>query len=332
MTAGSAALTEAVTPDELEARLRSIGEHRYHDHHPFNQRMHDGELTRDEIRVWARNRYYYQTRIPLKDSLIVAKAPDAAFRREWLQRIQDHDGAREGEGGLALWLQLAEAVGLDAASVERLEGILPGVRAACDAYVELVQTSDLLTSVAASLTELFAGNIMRTRIEAFEKHYPWVDTSGLAYFRTRTTQAPRDAAWGLDFVRRCATSVEDQRRCLGALERKCEILWSLLDAVERACRRPTLVAHAIVRFDAAEGAWLVVLPERALKLGGSGHTILGRCDGTRSGIQVMAELRQIASDAGGEASAAGEEVEGEVDRFLCAMEQAGAVRFEPASQ
>jgi pyrroloquinoline-quinone synthase len=311
-----------LSPDELEARLRAIGEQRYHDRHPFNLRMHEGTLTRAEIQTWARNRYYYQTRIPLKDSLIVAKASDPSFRREWLQRIRDHDGARQGEGGLALWLQLASAVGLDPASVERLEGILPGVRRACDAYVELVETSDLLTSVAASLTELFAGNIMHTRIEAFEKHYPWVDTSGLAYFRTRTTQAPRDAAWGLDFVRRHATTLESQQRCLSALERKCSILWSLLDAVERACRRPRRVSHAALRFDEAEDAWLVVLPERALKLGGSGRRILELCDGSRTGLELMAELGALAG--------ASDQTDEEVDDFLRALEQAGAVRFEPA--
>ncbi len=314
----------ALTPDELEAQLRAIGEQRYHDQHPFNLRMHEGALTRREIQVWARNRYYYQTRIPLKDSLIVAKATEPSFRREWLQRIQDHDGAQEGEGGLALWLQLAQSVGLDSASVERLEGILPGVRRACDAYVELVETSDLLTSVAASLTELFAGGIMHTRIEAFEKHYPWVDTSGLAYFRSRTTQAPRDAAWGLDFVRRTATSSDTQQRCLAALESKCKILWSLLDAVESACRRPVLVSHAALQFDRAEAAWLLVLPERALKLGGSGHAILERCDGTRDGCEI---IREIAALEGASPAA-----EREVDDFLCAMERSGAIRFEPARE
>ena len=196
------------------------------------------------------------------------------------------------------------------------------MRRACDAYVELVETSDLLTAVAASLTEMFAGDIMRTRIEAFEKHYPWVDTSGLEYFRTRTRQAPRDAAWGLEFVRSHARSADEQARCIAALERKCEILWSLLDAIERACRRPVLVAHAALRFDEPEGAWMVVLPERAIQLGGSGHAILERCDGSRSGLDVMHELARL--------EGATSSTDMEVDRFLAAMERAGALRFEPA--
>src|SRR4030095_8608315 len=145
--------------------------------------------------------------------------------------------ARRGEGGWGLGLGLAETVGLDRADVASLAGVLPGVRRACDTYVELVESADLLVAVAASLTELFASDIMKTRIAAFEKHYPWVDPEGLAYFRSRTRQAPRDAEYGLAFVLEHATTRADQERCVAAIERKCEILWILLDAVEGAHRR-----------------------------------------------------------------------------------------------
>jgi len=311
-----------LTADALEARLRAIGDARYHDKHPFNVRMHEGRLTRFELTTWARNRYYYQTRIPLKDSLIVAKSDAPTFRREWVQRIHDHDGEREGDGGLALWLRLAVACGCDAREVEAQTNVLPGVRRACDAYVELVQSSDLLTSVAASLTELFAGDIMKTRIAAFEKHYPWVDAEGLAYFRSRTRQAPRDAAFGLAYVREHALTAQEQARCITALERKCEILWSLLDAIERHCRRPVLAPHAMLRFDERERAWLVVMPERALRLQGSGRQVLALCDGSRSGADVAREVARL--EGAGDASGA------EVDDFLAEMERAGAIRFESA--
>jgi pyrroloquinoline-quinone synthase len=284
-----------LSPRELEAALRKIGEERYHHRHPFNLRMHEGALTQGEIRTWVANRYYYQTRIPKKDGLILAKAQDAEFRRSWISRIHDHDGARPGEGGLALWLALAEAVGLERARVESLHDVLPGVRRACDAYVELVASSDLLTSVAASLTELFAGDIMSVRIAAFEKHYAWVKPEGLRYFRSRTTQAPADAAFGLAFVLRCATTRADQQRCEAALLRKCEILWSLLDAVEAAGARPRLSPHALARLGDAEP--MLVLPERALKLQGTGAELIALCDGERTALEIAEQFRSRHPDA-----------------------------------
>lgn len=307
---------------DFEARLQRILDERYHHRHPFNRRMHEGALTRDEIRRWVRNRYYYQTRIPIKDGLILTKAEDPDFRRRWIRRIHDHDGATAGEGGLELWLRLAEAVGLAREEVAALRGVLPGVRRACDAYVEFVGSHDLLESVAASLTELRAGALLGARAEAFGKHYPWIGTAGLAYFRSRTVQAPRDAEEGLAFVLLHAVSDEERERCAAALERKCEILWQLLDAVEWAGRRPRTVAHARVREDAHEGGSLVVLPERAIRLGGSGREILDACDGTRSVEEVAAEMRRRHPDIA--------HVEGDAYEFLERMEELGVLETTPA--
>lgn len=304
-----------LAPEQLEAKLRSIGESRYHHRHPFNLRMHDGSLSREEIQVWVRNRYYYQTRIPIKDGMILSKSNSAGFRRDWIQRIHDHDGRAPGEGGLELWLILGKAVGLDTREVEGLERVVPGVRDACDRYVAFVESHDLIESVAASLTELFAGDIMEVRIQAFEKHYPWVDDEGLRYFRSRTHQAPRDARSGLQFVLDHARDEHDQARCIAALEEKCDILWSLLDAVETACSKPKRVDHAVLREEGEQT--LVVLPERAVKLGGSGREILDLCDGLTSRDAVAGTLRERHPDVAA--------IVEDVHEFLASMEKLGVL-------
>jgi len=308
--------------NEFAARLRAVGEERYHHLHPFNLRMHAGTLSKDEIRSWVLNRYYYQTRIPIKDGLILAKADDPRFRREWVHRIHDHDGAAEGSGGLELWLVLGEAVGLERAKVESLRGVLPGVKRACDAYVEFVEGHDLLESVAASLTELFAGDIMVERIAAFEKHYPWVEAGGLEYFRTRTRQAPADSRHGLRFVLDNACSDPDQQRCVDALTRKCEILWSFLDAVERAHARPRLASHAQLRPDPEGDHTLVVLPERAVRLDTNARQILDLCDGERSSQAVAGALRALHPEA--------DDIETDVHDFLDEMQRIGVLERAPA--
>ena len=307
----------ALSRPELEARLRAILAERYHDAHPFNVRMHEGRLSPEEICSWVRNRYYYQTRIPIKDGHILSKAEDPAFRREWVERLHDHDGSQGEVGGLELWLRLADAVGLDRDEVRSLRFVLPGVRAACDDYVRFVESHDLLASVAASLTELAAGGIMHARIAAFEKHYPWVDAAGLRYFQTRTTKAPRDGSFGLGFVLDHARTREDQERCLAALARKCEILWRLLDAVEAAQRPPRLSPHALVRQDPVDGRTLVVLPERAVRTSGSADEIFALCDGARSREAIASELAARHPEV--------EALPEDVHRFLEEMERLGVL-------
>jgi pyrroloquinoline-quinone synthase len=214
--------------------LRREGEQRYHDLHPFHQRMHAGTLSQSELQRWVLNRYYYQTRIPIKDALILAKSEDPGFRRAWIHRLRDHDGESEGEGGLAQWLVLAEGVGLDRELVRSTRAVLPGVRFACDAYVSLVRERSLLEAVASSLTEFFAPDLMSRRIEAWERHYPWVKPDTLAYFRTRVVRARRDSQEAVDYVVANADSYELQSQAVAALVRKTEILWHLLDAVDAA--------------------------------------------------------------------------------------------------
>lgn len=224
----------ALTPDELVARFREEGEKRYHDRHPFHVRMHAGTLSREQIQAWVLNRYYYQTRIPKKDALILAKSDDPAFRRMWMRRIVDHDGAAPGEGGLAQWERLAKGVGLDVNEVKSLSRVLPGVRFACDAYVDLVRERPLVEAVASSLTEFFSPDIMAKRIVAWETHYPWVEAETMEYFRGRVNRARTDSREAIDYVIAHATTRDVQERCVRALITKTEILWALLDAVERA--------------------------------------------------------------------------------------------------
>jgi pyrroloquinoline-quinone synthase len=226
---------------EFVARLRAEGQRRYHDQHPFHELMHVGGLNREQLQAWTLNRFYYQTRIPLKDAIILSKTEDAAFRRIWIERVRDHDGREENgqDGGLALWLRLAEAVGLDRAEVASLRSVLPGVRFACDAYVSLCRESPVVVAVASSLTEMFAPDLMSKRIAAWEQYYPWVGAEALAYFRSRVPRARRDGEFGLAFVVAHATSRELQEACVAALVRKAEILWHLVDCVSRATGGPT---------------------------------------------------------------------------------------------
>jgi pyrroloquinoline-quinone synthase len=215
------------------AALRAHSQ-RYHDQHPFHVRMNAGRLSRHEIQGWVANRYYYQECIPLKDAAILSNCPDREVRRRWISRILDHDGTTGVEGGIEAWLRLGEAVGLTLEEVCDHRHLVPGVRFAVDAYVTFARTRPWVEAVAASLTELFAPDLMAERLAAFERCYPWIDPDGLAYFRARLDQAPRDSEHALEVViEHCRTPAE-RERALAALSFKCDVLWSMLDAVDKA--------------------------------------------------------------------------------------------------
>ena len=199
---------------------------RYHSGHPFHELMNQGRLNRAQIQGWVANRFYYQENIPRKDAAILANCPDRGVRRRWIHRIHDHDGTADAEGGIEAWLRLGEAAGLT--REEMLDGrhVVPGVRFAVDAYVNFARTRPWVEAVASSLTELFAPDLMAERLAAFERFYTWIDPDGLAYFRARLTQAPRDSEHALEVVMEHCQTLDEQARAVAALSFKNDVLWS----------------------------------------------------------------------------------------------------------
>nr|WP_314545316.1 pyrroloquinoline-quinone synthase PqqC [uncultured Massilia sp.] len=230
MTTATAA--PAWSRDEFEAQLRARGAG-YHIHHPFNVRMNEGLLRPEQIRGWVANRFYYQVNIPRKDGAIIANCPDRETRRKWVRRILDHDGAGGDEGGIEAWVRLGEAVGLGRDELWSQRHVVPGVRFAVDAYLNFARQAPWQEAVCSSLTELFAPQIHKDRLANWPTHYGWIDPAGLQYFRSRIALAERDVEHGLQVTLAHFTTRPQQERALEILQFKLDILWAMLDAIEK---------------------------------------------------------------------------------------------------
>jgi pyrroloquinoline-quinone synthase len=221
--------------EEFETLLRGKSSS-YHINHPFHVMMAQGNLNAAQLRGWVANRFYYQISIPLKDAAILSNCDDREIRREWIQRILDHDGVNMGgiqdEGGIEAWIHLGQAVGLSRDDVTSLRFVAPASRFAVDAYVNFARQQPWQEAVASSLTELFAPHIHQQRIDTWPAQYPWVDPAGLQYFKNRLTQARRDVAHGLTFTLQYFSQTRAlQERALDILQFKLNVLWALADAI-----------------------------------------------------------------------------------------------------
>jgi pyrroloquinoline-quinone synthase len=228
-------LDRPLDPEALAESLRSFSTS-YYANHPFHRLMHEGRLSPRQLQGWVANRLAYQRAIPRKDAAIISNCPDPEVRRQWIQRIVDHDGTAPGTGGIEMWIRLGEALGVPRGEMEDERHVLPGVRFAAEAYIHFCKTKPWIEAVASSLTELFAPDLMRKRIAAFPEHYPWIRPDALDYFRSRLVQAPRDSRQGLDLVQRHCTTLDTQRRAFEALAFKLEMLWTMIDTIHNAYR------------------------------------------------------------------------------------------------
>lgn len=225
--------TSPWTPEEFERQLRALAP-RYHINHPFQVMMNRGELSREQIQGWVCNRFYYQVSIPLKDAALMSNCPDRDVRRQWIQRILDHDGREGYEGGIEAWVSLGQACGLSREDVISQRHVLPGVRFAVDAYVNFVRRADWHEAVSSSLTELFAPTIHKERLANWPKVYPWIDAEGLEYFRRRLKEAHRDVDHGLALTLGYFTTRTQQEKVISIVQFKLDVLWTMLDATHMA--------------------------------------------------------------------------------------------------
>ena len=226
-------MTEAWTRKEFEEKLKEKGR-LYHIHHPYQVSMNSGKSNKAQIQGWVANRFYYQTTIPIKDASIMANCSERDVRRQWMQRILDHDGVDGDDGGIEAWLRLGESVGMSRQEIQSQEHVLPGVRFACDAYLNFARRASWQEAACSSLTELFAPEIHQKRLNTWPDHYPWIDIEGYQYFRKRLSEARRDVQHGLDITLEHFKTREQQEQALRILQFKLEVLWSMLDAMQIA--------------------------------------------------------------------------------------------------
>ena len=158
--------------------------------------------------------------------------------------------------------------------------------------MHFVRERSLLEAIASSLTEMFSPNIISERVAGMLANYRSSRSETLAYFDKRLSQAPRDADFALDYVKRHATTPELQQAALDALTlqvRRAVVaarraLFRLCGAGPAAARRldagggacavtglaatdvPRLPRGVRLRFDAVRNAHVLLAPERAFDL------------------------------------------------------------------
>ena len=235
------------TREEFEEKLREKGRG-YHIYHPFHVMMYEGKLTKEQLQSWVLNRFYYQIGIPQKDAAILSNCPDVEVRKQWIVRITDHDGVDDAVGGIEAWIKLGEAVGLTREDVTSLKHVSPGVRFAVDAYINFAKQRPWQESVCSSLTELFAPHIHQQRISSWPEVYPWINESGLSYFKKRLTEARRDVEQGLSVtLDYFSQSRAMQERALDILQFKLNVLWVIADSIMLASSNIKVEARDYLR-------------------------------------------------------------------------------------
>jgi pyrroloquinoline-quinone synthase len=203
-------------------------EYRYHIHHKFDKYIMEGKATKNLIKSWVANRYYYQCIIPKKDAAILSKCDSKELRQKWIKNIHDHD---DDGAGNDLWLNLGISLGLSKEEMNDFRHVLPGVKFACDKYLSFVKEVPTELAIASCLTVTFANNIHKERLNNWPKFYDFIDKESYEYFRSRLNIVKTEKDLASQIVLDNFKTKEEQLKVLDVIKMKQDILWSILDSL-----------------------------------------------------------------------------------------------------
>jgi len=149
-----------------------------------------------------------------------------------------------------LWLRFANGLGIASDDMLNYEP-LPGIRAALEMYVALVQQSHWAVAIGTGL--VFEGGgpkRMKEEREAFERYYPWIPLSSLEFFRAHEYHDKGHGDMVTQVIKQHCMDEGLQNAMRDAVRQRADIMWLQNDSIYHAFVRPLLPVQMI---EAIEG-------------------------------------------------------------------------------
>lgn len=203
--------------------------------HPFYQAWTAGELTRQDLALYAAEYWHHVSAFPTYLSALHSRLPDGELRREVLRNLADEEGTDSASGRphSDLWMDFAKGMGATRAQVNA-HPVQPELQALIDTFREL-----MLRDAPSALAALYA---YESRVPAISKEKASglatlyaADAAATRYFTLHQTADVHHAQVWRDLIdAELAAKPDAQDATLAAAECAARALWAALDGVERA--------------------------------------------------------------------------------------------------
>jgi pyrroloquinoline-quinone synthase len=237
-----------LAPDELVSDLKRTLHARYPRPHPLRQLLLSGRLTREQLQGWAKNLFHEFRNIHRFFGVRYQKCPVPELRRALLENMVEEEG-EDLFGGkhpshAELWLRFAAGLGVPREEMLAYEP-LPGIRAALEMYVKLVEQSHWVVAIGTGL--VFEGEgprRMREEREALEKHYPWIPSEALEFFRAHEYHDAGHGNFVIEVIRNYCMEEHLQNEMREAVKARADTMWLQNESIYQAFVLPTLSPEA----------------------------------------------------------------------------------------
>lgn len=242
-----------LAPEELITDLQHTLRTRYRRPHPLRQLFLTGRLTKEQLQWWAKNLFHEFRNIHRFFGVRYQKCPVPELRRALLENMVEEEG-EDLFGGkypshAELWVRFAEGLQIPRQEMLSCEP-LPAIRAALEMYVQLVQQSHWAVAIGTGL--VFEGEgpkRMREEREALEKHYSWIPSSALEFFRAHEYHDEGHGNTCIDVIKKCCMEEHLQNEMREAVKSRTDIMRLQNESIYQTYVRPQLASDVIKQIE-----------------------------------------------------------------------------------
>jgi pyrroloquinoline-quinone synthase len=227
---------DQLMPDEefFEA-LRQARAPQHGGAHPFSRAWANGELSREQLGLWATQHYYYISMVPQQFGHLFCRLPDLDARQHLLENLLGEENPENmDKRHPSLLLDFAEACGRNRADVENAEQageILPSTRAMrawlwelC-AFRELGETAaGVMVALEGQLPTLYPNYVSAMKKMGF-------DNREIEFFTVHIEGDVEHERVGFELAARYAGTPELQRRAIAVVKASAGMRWQMLDSI-----------------------------------------------------------------------------------------------------
>jgi pyrroloquinoline-quinone synthase len=206
--------------------------------HPFYKAWAAGELTRDDLREYARNYYHHVEAFPSYLAELAVRLDEGELRRAVLANMCDEKGAASGSGPNSephseLWLDFAEGMG--AQRDMRGHKPLPEVDSLMAHFHRVAGEGTPEEALAAFYAyESQVPRVAKEKARGLREMYG-ADEKTCGYFTLHATaDVYHSNVWRKQLENRIQANPETAQAALDAAETTAKMLWQVLDGIESA--------------------------------------------------------------------------------------------------
>ena len=198
--------------------------------HPFYVAWANGELTRDDLRLYAARYFAHVRAFPAYLSEMHCRCEDLAVRRVVAGNLAEEEGGAVTHPDL--WLQFAAGLGVDGDSIlsapasEELQQLIA-------TYREVARLDTGLAAAGMYCYEKQVPAVSASKVEGLRQRYAIQDEATLSYFTVHETADVRHAAEWEAVIER---TNPDPAVALKVADRVLDALWGALDGIWAECR------------------------------------------------------------------------------------------------